>query len=98
MVENGLRAFQRAKISHQDTQLNTISCIFKFKEIKLNSVKVLKRSPQDRLSLNAGQKYCRMLPLEHSAILLTFIKLLFVIKIFVCVYSKWPYKTGFAYT
>ena len=38
---------------------------------------------QDQLSLNAGQKYCRMLPLEHSAILLTFIKLPFVIRIFV---------------
>ena len=40
---------------------------------------------QDRLSLNAGQKYCRMLPLEHSAILSTFIKLKLpvVIKIFV---------------
>ena len=38
---------------------------------------------QDRLSLNAGQKYCRMLPLEHSAILLTFIKLPFAIKTFV---------------
>ena len=34
---------------------------------------------QDQLSLNAGQKYCRMLPLENSAILLTFIKLPFVI-------------------
>ena len=33
---------------------------------------------QDDNSLNAGQKYCRMLPLEHSAILLTFIKLPFV--------------------
>ena len=38
---------------------------------------------QDQLSLNAGQKYCRMLPLEHSAILLTFVKLSFVIKTFV---------------
>ena len=38
---------------------------------------------QDHLSLNAGQKYCRMLQEEHSAILLTFIKLPFVIKIFV---------------
>ena len=38
---------------------------------------------QDQLSLNAGQKYCRMLPLEHSAIVLTCIKLPFVIKIFV---------------
>ena len=38
---------------------------------------------QDQLSLNAGQKYCRMLPLEHSAILSTVIKLSFVIKTFV---------------
>ena len=46
-----------------------------------------KRTPnigfQDRLSLNAGQQYCRMLQGEHSAILLTFIMLPFVIKIFV---------------
>ena len=38
---------------------------------------------QDKLSLNAGQKYCRMLLVEHSAIVSTFIKLPFVIKIFV---------------
>ena len=37
----------------------------------------------DQLSLNAGQKYCRMLQGEHSAIFSTFIKLPFVIKIFV---------------
>ena len=42
----------------------------------------------DQLSFNAGQKYCRMLPFrmlqgEHSAILSTFIKPQFVIKIFV---------------
>ena len=37
---------------------------------------------QDQISLNAGQKYCRMLQGEHSAVLLTFIKLPFVIKIF----------------
>ena len=42
---------------------------------------------QDRLSLNAGQKYCRMLS--------TFIKLPFVIKIFVLSIFKWPLKTGF---
>ena len=35
---------------------------------------------QDRLLLNAGQKYCRMLHEEHSAILSTFIKLPFVVK------------------
>ena len=33
-----------------------------------------------QLLLNAGQKYCRMLPLKHSAILLTFIKLPISIK------------------
>ena len=38
---------------------------------------------QDQLSLNAGQKYCRMLPFEHFAILSPFMKLPFVIKIFV---------------
>ena len=38
---------------------------------------------QDQLSLNAGQKYCKMLQGEHSAILLTFIQLPFVIKTFV---------------
>ena len=48
-----------------------------------------KISFQDRLSLNAGQRYCRMLQGEHSAILSTFIKLPFVI-IF-----EWPLKTGF---
>ena len=37
---------------------------------------------QDLLSLNAGQKYCRMLQGDHSAIISTFIKLPFIIKIF----------------
>ena len=50
---------------------------------------------QDQLSLNAGQKYCRMLHGEHSAILSTFIKLLFVIKIFVLSIFEWLLKTGF---
>ena len=49
---------------------------------------------QDRLSLNAGQKYCRMLQCEHSAIRSTFIKLTFVIKIFVLSIFEWPLKTG----
>ena len=38
---------------------------------------------QYQLSLNAGQKYCRMLHGEHSAILSTFIKLPFSIMTFV---------------
>ena len=50
---------------------------------------------QDRLSLNAGQKYCRMLRGEHSAILSTFIKLPFVIKIWVLFIFDWPFYTGF---
>ena len=50
---------------------------------------------QEQLLLNAGQKYCRMLQGEHSAILLTFIKLLFVIKIFVLSSFEWPFYTGF---
>ena len=36
-----------------------------------------------------------MLQGEHSAILLTFIKLLFVIKIFVLSIFEWRLKTGF---
>ena len=59
----------------------------------------LKRRPkigfQYQLSLNAGQKYCRMLQGEHSAILLTFIKLPFVIKIFILSIFEWPLKTSF---
>ena len=38
---------------------------------------------QDRLSLNADQKYCRILQCEHSAILSTFIKCPLVFKTFV---------------
>ena len=50
---------------------------------------------QDQLLLNEGQKYCRMLQGEHSAILSAFIKLPFVIKIFVLFIFEWPLKTGF---
>ena len=57
--------------------------------------KRLKIGFQEQLSLNAGRKYCRMLQGEHSAILLTFIKLPFVIKIFVLCIFEWPFYTGF---
>ena len=50
---------------------------------------------QDQLSLNAGQKYCRMLQGEHSAILSTSIMLPFVIKIFALSIFEWPFYTGF---
>ena len=48
-----------------------------------------------QLSLNAGQKYCRMLQGEHSAIRLTIIKLPFVIKIFILSIFEWPFYTSF---
>ena len=47
---------------------------------------------QDRLLLDAGQKYCRML---QSSILSTFIKLPFAIKTFILSIFKWLLKTGF---
>ena len=50
---------------------------------------------QDQLSLNAGQKYCRMLQGEHSAILLTFIRQPFAFKTFLLSIFKWPLETGF---
>ena len=50
---------------------------------------------QDQVSLNAGQKYCRMLQGEHSALLSTFIKLPFVIKIIVLSIFEWLLYTEF---
>ena len=51
---------------------------------------------EDQLLLNAGQKYCRMLQGEHSAILSTFIKLpLIVNQIFVLSILEKPFYTGF---
>ena len=54
-----------------------------------------KNAFQERLLLNAGQKYCRMLRWEHSAILSTFIKLPVVIETFVLSIFEWPFYTGF---
>ena len=51
--------------------------------IKRPLLKRQKMGFQDQLSLNAAQKYYIMLKGEHFAILSTFIKLPFVIKIFV---------------
>ena len=56
---------------------------------------ILKNVFQDQLSLNAGQKYCRMLQREHSAKLLTFIKLPIDIKTIVLSIFEWPFYTGF---
>ena len=57
--------------------------------------KRLKIGFQVKLSLNAGQKYCRMLQGEHSAILSTFIKLPVVTKTFILSIFEWLFYTGF---
>ena len=65
----------------------------------LQKKKQLKRSLKKKTNngfskpIIAGQKYCRMLQREHSAILLTFIKLSFVIQISVLSIFEWPLKT-----
>ena len=69
-----------------------------FKKLPLKKKTKTKHGFKDRLSLNAGQKYCRMLQREHSAILLAFIKLPIVIKIFVLSICEWPFYTGFTLT
>ena len=65
--------------------------VLKFLTIQYSQKQPLSKRPktgfQNQLSLNAGQKY--------SAILSTFIKLPFVIKIFVLSIFEWPLKTGF---
>ena len=53
---------------------------------------------QDQLLLDAGQKYCRMLQGEHSAILSTFIKLPFVIKSLFCLFSRGRFTQVLLYT
>ena len=50
-----------------------------------------------RLLLNTGQKFCRMLQGEHSAMLSTFFKLSLVIKTFILSIVKWLFKTGLLY-
>ena len=52
---------------------------------------------QDQLSLNAGQKYCRMLQGEHSAKLSTSIKLPYVIKIFALSFLSGPLRQVLLY-
>ena len=73
-------------------QDNCLICLYSKTCVKQPLSKKKKIGFQDQLLLNAGQKYCRM---EHSAILLTFIKLLFSIKTFVLSTFKWMFYTGF---
>ena len=85
-----------------ETEREPLSCLSQGSYFKYSKTCVKwtlsKRSQigfQDQLSLNAGQKYCRMLQRELSAILLTFNKLPFVIKIFFLSIFEWPFYTGF---
>ena len=71
-------------------------CVLTVKLCKTATLKIPEIGFQDQLSLNAGQKYCRMLPLVHSAKFVAFIKLPFVIKIFVLSIFEWPFYAGFA--
>ena len=70
--------------------LNTVKPV-----LRGNSKRRPKTGFQDRLSLNVGQKYCRMLQGEHSAILLTYIKLPFAIKTCVLSIFDCPLQTSF---
>ena len=105
VAENGSRAFQRAIMSPQDMQLNTINFIL-LPKIKLNMVKPVlssnskwrpKLSFQDRLSLNAGQKYCRMFQsfLQYFRPSLSYH--LSLISDFLSIF-EWLLKTGFTVT
>ena len=68
----------------------------KYSKIRLKlPLSKMKNWFQDQLSLNGGQKYCRMLKVEHSAKLSTSIKLPFVIKIFILSFFEWPFYTGY---
>ena len=70
-----------------------LSIIYQLNLCKTTTLKKTTKCFQDQLSLNAGQKYVRMLQVEHSAILLTFIKLPFVYKIFVLSIIEWLFYT-----
>ena len=60
-----------------------------------NSKRIPKIGFQCLLSLNAGQKHCRVLQGGHSTMISTFIKLPFFIKTIVLSNFKWSLKTGF---
>ena len=79
----------------KDTSEAQIDIIYSKTCVKQSLSKRQKIGFLDQLWLNAGQKYCRMLQGEHYAILLTFIKLPFVIKIFVLSIFERLFYTGF---
>ena len=50
---------------------------------------------QDQISLNAGQKYYRMLQVEHSALLRPAIRCELLLRSFCLSFFEWPFYTGF---
>ena len=54
-----------------------------------------KATKQTIMQENLGKRPLSKGPREHSAILSTFIKLPFVIKVFVLSVFEWPFYTGF---
>ena len=81
------RSLMSEPVSFSSPSLIVKSCIKNTSYSKTCLKRLLKRRLkigfQDRLAIIAGQKYCRMLQGEHSAILLTCIKWLSVFKTFV---------------
>ena len=71
----------------------SISLDFEIARLKSVKTATLKKM-ENWFSLNDGQKYCRMLQREHSAILMTFIELPFVIQTFVLSIFEWPFYTS----
>ena len=71
-----------------DTCMHIIHCMYIDYTVKPVLSGYAKK--EDQLSLNGGQKYCRMLQGEHFAMLSTFIKLPFVFFFF-----EWLLKTCF---
>ena len=70
--------------------------ITKLKPVQNGHSKIEKNKDlNDNWKLNEGQKYCRMLPLEHFAILLTCIKRWLVLKNNLQSFWEWLLYTGF---
>ena len=94
---NNSRVFYGHSIYFQEKLFNKkyLRSLYSKTCLKLPLKNNTKMDFQYQVSLNAGQKYCRILQGEHSEILSTFIKLPFSIKTFVLSIFKWPLKTGF---
>ena len=88
-VQRTLNVTSVANISHERRRMN-----LKYsKTCEKRPLSKTKNDFQDQLTLNTGQRCCRILQGEHSPILSIFIKLPFVIKIFVLSTFEWLFYT-----